>query len=74
MSYRIDVYDLADDHSLMRDRRDELLAWASNRISCCHAALTGRNGYIDAVGRAAYEAERRALEAAVRIIKGEPTP
>lgn len=50
------------------ERIDELRAWANNRLRCCEAALTGRNGEISYLEAARYEQEQRTLCAVLRIL------
>jgi hypothetical protein len=53
------------------ERLDGLDAWARNRIACCDAALTGRNGDQTLVGVARYEQEQSTLRAVLSILNGD---
>ena len=70
----IDIRRMADEISITRDREHELRAWARNRLSCCEAALTGRNGDLSTEQVSRHEQERRTLQSVIRLIDGEPTP
>jgi len=70
----IDIRRMADEIALTRERTDELRAWATNRLRCCEAALTGRNGDLTGDQVSAYEQERMTLDVVMRLLNGEPTP
>lgn len=60
------------DVEVTRDRQDDLRAWAMSRIALCRVAIEASPE--NATATLGLVGERRALEAALRILAGEETP